>query len=545
MGILLVLSFFLLMFGNSLMAMTHPDEVFYMQTAKEMIVHKSWLTPMIFDKPQFEKPILFYWLLIVAIKLFGLTAYAARFFPSLFGILGVGMTYWISWMLFENKRLSFLSALVLVSSFIYLALSRACLTDMVFSIFVTISIAFFYFAYRYKQHKDTGIILGFVFSAIAVLTKGLLGLTFPAAAIFFYLFYRRDLSFFKCRATILGIILFFVIALPWHLLMFQWYGKAFIDEYVVNDHLRRLVDAEHPKISTWYFYPGVMFGGVMPWSLFLIPALISIFKNIRQKVAEKDKLIFLLLWILAIFIFVQAAKSKLASYVFPVFPAMAILLGYYLNLGIKKAEEQKPLKAFLICPILMCLILLAVAVGGIYFAKKYLYIIGSMKPVYITASIAAIIAGLIVLFSHQQKYVRMIFVYALISVIVLAFPFFDKKKIEPWVSCKDVSQKLATLDSSNSMVLVSKFYVRGVRYFTDKETAVIDIGGDGFFSPHPIPYFKNEGMVLEFLKKQPVTYAVVKDDNVDDLIRITHGGAFKVEQLSGNAGKYILKITKL
>jgi hypothetical protein len=87
--VLCVLSLFTLMIGNDGVSLTHPDEVFYNQTAKEMIAHRSWLTPYLFGQPQFEKPILTYWLLIVAIKIFGLTAFAARFMPSLFGILGV------------------------------------------------------------------------------------------------------------------------------------------------------------------------------------------------------------------------------------------------------------------------------------------------------------------------------------------------------------------------------------------------------------------------------------------------------------------------
>src|SRR3989338_7944878 len=63
-AILLAAAYFFLMFGNGMLSLTHPDEVFYVQTVKEMVRHKSWLTTMIFDWPQFEKPIFFYWLLV-------------------------------------------------------------------------------------------------------------------------------------------------------------------------------------------------------------------------------------------------------------------------------------------------------------------------------------------------------------------------------------------------------------------------------------------------------------------------------------------------
>lgn len=71
--ILLVCSYFLLMFGNGIVSLTHPDEVFYVETAKEMLAHNSWFTPIIFDNVQFEKPFVAYSLIALAIKFFGLT----------------------------------------------------------------------------------------------------------------------------------------------------------------------------------------------------------------------------------------------------------------------------------------------------------------------------------------------------------------------------------------------------------------------------------------------------------------------------------------
>jgi len=79
-----------------------------------------------------------------AIKWFGLTPFVARFWPAFFGIIGVGITYWLAWMLFQRKRLAFISGLILSTSLIYIALSRAVLTDMIFSVLVVISLAFFY-----------------------------------------------------------------------------------------------------------------------------------------------------------------------------------------------------------------------------------------------------------------------------------------------------------------------------------------------------------------------------------------------------------------
>src|SRR3989338_4278482 len=168
-GILFVLAYFLLMFGNGIVSLTHPDEVFYIQSAREMLAHNSWLTPMIFDDIQFEKPFLAFALFALAIKWFGLTAFTARFWPSFFGIIGVGAAYWVAWMLFRRKQLAFFAGVILSSSLMYVALSRAVLTDMIFSIFVAVAIGFFCFAYYHRKYKDAGLMLCCAISAAAVL----------------------------------------------------------------------------------------------------------------------------------------------------------------------------------------------------------------------------------------------------------------------------------------------------------------------------------------------------------------------------------------
>ena len=161
--ILILISYFLLMFGNGIISLTHPDEVFYIQSAKEMVQYNKWFTPMIFDAVQFEKPFVSFALFAAAIKWFGLTPFVARFWPAFFGMLGVCVVYWISFMLFGKKRQAFISGFILTTSFIYLALSRAVLTDMIFSVLVAMTIGFYYLGYSSKKYKDFGIIFGFFF----------------------------------------------------------------------------------------------------------------------------------------------------------------------------------------------------------------------------------------------------------------------------------------------------------------------------------------------------------------------------------------------
>jgi 4-amino-4-deoxy-L-arabinose transferase-like glycosyltransferase len=540
-----VLAYFFLMFGNGIVSLTHPDEVFYVQSAKEMLAHHNWWTPIIFDEPHFEKPIFFFWLLALAIKLFGLSPFVARFWPAFFGIVGAGAAYSIAWMLFRRKKTAFLAGFILTSSFIYLALARAVLTDMVFSVWVTISIAFFCWGYQFPSRKPAGMILCWVTSAIAVLTKGILGFIFPSATVLIFLVYKKNLVFLKTQWMGVGALLFFAIVLPWHISMYQHYGDTFVREYFYNVHIRRLLAAEHPKLDNWYFYPGLIFAGILPWSLFWIPAVISAYKGFRQNTARRDPIFFLWAWLIGIFAFVQPAHSKLASYIFPIFPAVAILIASYLDEAMEELREKKVSKTFAVCGYILCVFLAGVAAAALVAGQIYRDVLIDLKPVFVLAALLVSLAGLILAFNLKKAYLKMFFSCAGITVSLLATSFLARPYIEPWVSCKAISEDLKILDRSDGVVIASKFYVRGVRFYTDRRMAVIDINGKGFFSPHPIPFLNTDEKVFALLATQSMTYAIVKEGNVNDLKRIIRGHPYRLEELGGRGGKYIVRIRKI
>ena len=541
--LLIVFGYFFLMFGNGIISMTHPDEVFYIQSAREMVAHNKWFTPMIFDGVQFEKPFFAFALFAFGVKYFGLDPFWCRFFPSLFGILGLGVTYWISFMMFQKKRLAFLSGIILGTSFIYLALSRAVLTDTIFSVIVTASLGMFYYAYENQQQKTKGLLLSSVLISLAVLTKGLLGITFFAAPVLMFLAYKRDFKFLKCWATVWSFLLFLALSLPWHIVMYANHGQWFLEEYFYNVHWRRILASEHARLDNWYFYIALMFVGIMPWFLFWIPAAKNIWEAFKEKNDDRDPFAFLIFWIIGVYIFVQPAHSKLASYIFPVFPAIAIILANYIDKMLRR-KKGAPISSLNICACMMSIFILGVIVVGLFFAKKYEAVLVNLVPIYGFALCLFLIAGMILYFQSKKQYARSIFMYTAITAILLASLFFARPYIEPWVSCKHISEVFNEIDKSNTPVLASKFYVRGIRYYTDRDMAVIDINGKGFWSPHPIPFLNTDQKVIDFLNQRPTTYAIVKEGNVEDLKRIC-AGQYNLEELDGIGGKYILRITKI
>jgi 4-amino-4-deoxy-L-arabinose transferase-like glycosyltransferase len=476
--ILVFLSSLFFLIGNNLLSLTNPDEVFYAQTAKEMAARHSWLTPYLFDAPQFEKPIFLYWLLRLGFILFGISSFAARFFPALFAIFGVIAAYRLSALGYKDDKKAFMSALILMSSALYIGLGRTVFTDMIFTVFILLALVSFFWGYSCRERKMPGVLLFFVFSGLAVLTKGPIGFLIPIMTVVLFLLVKNELRFLLCWGSFWGFAAFLGISLPWYIVMINKYGQVFTHEFFYNDHFRRIVEAEHHKFDTWYFYPFSMIAYMFPWSLFVLMALVSFFRNLKR--GSKDIHIFLACWIVVVFCMFQFAHSKLSSYILPLFPAISIITGDFVCNRISSKPKT----------------------------RKNAYLLAFSMLVFLWA----------VLFMHA---------YA-----------------EPYASSKTSCEYLLKNYNINGYILCSKPFVRGVRYYTDKPVAAlnINVSEDNFFSPHPIPFINTGEKLIGFLKKQPITYCVLKKSSVEEIKNLA-GKSFNFTLLKIIGNQYIFVVS--
>ncbi|MCX5656639.1 MAG: glycosyltransferase family 39 protein, partial [Candidatus Omnitrophica bacterium] len=358
--VLIVLGYFLFFFGNNLFSLTNPDEVFYTQTAKEMLKSNSWMTPILFDHPQFEKPIFIYWLLKIAFLTFGVSSFSARFFPACFALFGIVAVYLFAKLLFKEEKKAFISALLLLSSCFYIGLARTVFTDMVFSVMILFSLLSFYWGYKDERRKGLGIMLFFIFSALAILTKGPLGLIIPFLIVVVFLLAVGRSKFIFSKYTLWGIGALLAIALPWYIFMASKYGQNFLHEFFYNDHYRRIIEAEHRSNDTWHFYPLTMLGGMFPWSIFSAVAFFLLLRRLKK--ANSNNL-FLLSWIAVTFLIFQIAHSKLSSYIFPFFPALALLTGDYIFNLCNASQNKFACMPFILTSCILFLLSIALPFG--------------------------------------------------------------------------------------------------------------------------------------------------------------------------------------
>ncbi|MFH0935837.1 MAG: glycosyltransferase family 39 protein [Candidatus Omnitrophota bacterium] len=535
--ILVVLSYLFVMFGNGLLSLTNPDEVFYTQTAKEMIEHKTWLVPYLFGAPQFEKPVLTYVLMRAGFLVFGINNFSARFIPALFAMLGVIALYFLGLLAYRDGKKAFFCSLILMSAGFYIGLARTVFTDMIFSVLILFSFTSFFWGYARRERKGLGITLFFIFCGLAVLTKGPLGFFIPALSIIIFLALRRELKFILCRESAWGFTVFLAISVPWYAFMIKKFGQSFITEFFYNDHIRRILEAEHKGNDTWYFYPFSMLACMFPWTIFSAASVFYIFKRIRDNRLQPIYL-YLACWIAVVFLIFQSAHSKLTSYILPAFAALALITGDFIYTSIiNNRRFIKPL-------LLINWLIFACFVPFLLFAaNKYPNYVTHKGPIYGLAVVFStpllVLLGVIL----KKKFFAGVYLFMIPVPLVLCFALFSHGYFEDYVSSKNTSDYLLKSYKINNRILCSRSYVRGVRFYTDKDVAVININGRPFFSPHPIPDFRSDEPAREFLRKQGFTYCVLKKGSVEDIERIAAGG-FTVEKLKKIGDEYIVRVRK-
>ncbi|MFH1127941.1 MAG: hypothetical protein V1699_00810, partial [Candidatus Omnitrophota bacterium] len=130
---------------------------------------------------------------------------------------------------------------------------------------------------------------------------------------------------------------------------------------------------------------------------------------------------------------------------------------------------------------------------------------------------------------------------ALVPSFLSVIPFV-KNDIEPFLSSKKACEYLMSNYNVTNTILASKFYARGVRFYTGRDVAATAIPGPNFFSPHPIPFLNIDHMVLEFFRKQKVTYCILKKSSLEDIQRITYNGKLNFQVLKLIGKEYIVKV---
>ena len=343
-GLAAFFALFYLLWLNSYPLFT-PDEGRYSEVAREMVATGDYITPRVNGVAFLDKPILYYWLQAAAIHLFGVKEWALRFFPVLAGILGCLMTYICGRQLF-NRRTGLISALVLGTSPLYFGLAHYANLDLEVAVFVSCTLLCFITAVqREGVIRSNFLFAAYFFSALAVLTKGLIGIAFPSMIAGAWILLLGRWTLLKKIRLPAGLMIFLVMVLPWYSLV-QKANPEFLHYFFVNQQITRFLSAGefNNKTPFWFYLPIVLIG-FFPWTIFLAQALYNQCRKAWQAPQQHGTELFLLLWVVIIFLFFSIPRSKIIGYILPIFPALALLVGNYLSMVWENTQRKSILRA--------------------------------------------------------------------------------------------------------------------------------------------------------------------------------------------------------
>ncbi len=325
-------------FGLESVTLFDVDEAVFAEATKEMVESDNWLTPTYNGENRYDKPILFYWAMAVSYELFEINEFAARLPSAISGILlSLAMFFFVR-QFYDEKKACYASISFILSAY-FLIYSHAAVTDMLLTLFITLSLFSFYLSLK----KDRTYIWGlYIFSALAFLTKGLIGIIFPFGIVSVYLFVTEGFKGLKHGFSLSGIVLFSIISLPWYVAQFMVNGQEFILQFFIKHQFMRYMGVISGHTGPLYYYMPVLILGLFPWIFFLPAGIMNILKNFRSPMHYKDVGtfsdnlgLFACIWFAFILIFFSLSTTKLPNYILPAIPSLSILIsgGMFANEG--------------------------------------------------------------------------------------------------------------------------------------------------------------------------------------------------------------------
>ncbi len=326
---LIVALFAALWFGTlEYRKLVKPDEGRYGEIPREMVASGDWLTPRLNGIKYFEKPPLQYWATAVGYTILGEHHWTVRLWPALTGFLGILFTAFATARLF-GPAAGWVAASVLGGSLLYVLLGHVAVLDMSLSVFLASAI----FAFALAQRDEAGpratrnwMWAAYALLALAVLTKGLVGLVLPAGTLVAYTLWQRDWALWKRLHLLSGLAIFFAITTPWFVAV-SLANPEFFDFFFIHEHFQRFFTKVHRRYAPmWYFVP-ILLVGLLPWTLALFGGLMQGLKADTRARFQPGR--FLLVWCVVVFGFFSVSSSKLVPYILPIFPALATLIGVW------------------------------------------------------------------------------------------------------------------------------------------------------------------------------------------------------------------------
>ncbi len=455
-----------------------PDEARYCEVAREMVAQGQFLTPRLNGIDFFDKPILYYWLQTSAIAVFGSSEWVLRLWPMLFGWLGTLMVFYTANRLFD-RRTAWLAALILASSPLYYFGAHYANLDLEVAVLITLTLCSFLLAYqptRPTYFHAGWLYAAYTFAGLAFLTKGLIGIAFPIMIIGLWVLCTNQWKLLRYMRIPTGLTWCALIVAPWFILV-ERKNPGFLHYYFYIQQILRFSTGQFNNGHPVWFYIPIIVAGMLPWSTFIslpmkrhAPAA-----ELEETRIHKNRVLFIGLWALLIFVFFSIPHSKLIGYILQVCAPLALLIALqYDTLSARRITFTSYFYA----------LLLITAAIVTWVLPAHLYTLAgvtlTLKCV-VSFSCVVLAGGLFftLRYHHAKLFHSLVIVnFVLFNLALGVFSRLTPPDEQQWFAIKTMAQYLQPILKPTDKIVAFRDYFYDLPFYAQRQVTVVQVWTD-------------------------------------------------------------------
>ena len=338
----------------------HPDEGRYAEIAREMVATGDWVTPRLDGLKYFEKPPLQYWLTALSFIAFGFNEWAARLTPALGTLLGL-LAIGYAGTRIASSSVGAYASLAFGGMLWPIGIAHIVTLDALLTASLAIALTAFLIAQCAVDDvraERRAMLWAWAAIGLGTLVKGPVAAVIPGGALVLYSFATRDFGVWRRLHLLLGLLIFFAVAAPWFVVASER-NPEFARFFFIHEHIDRFLTTEHRRTGAlWYFVPLLLIG-LIPWTGVFFGEVVRSWRNAPRAPSGFSWPRFCVAWIVFVFCFFSVSGSKLPSYILPLFPAAALVIGWQIE-RVSQSLLYRWTLAGVVCAVIA---LVALAVG--------------------------------------------------------------------------------------------------------------------------------------------------------------------------------------